>query len=92
MLSSSGSLKHLIDLAHPVLPQLADLLGDQTLGEIELAAADFDHLGLPLAPWPVVAFASCLSSLQCAQEPLAVARRDCCPQVPGSAARRDGRS
>ena len=33
----------LIDLAHPVLSQLADFLGDQPLGKVQLSAAGFDH-------------------------------------------------
>jgi hypothetical protein len=44
--------KHVVDMAHPVFPQLAHFLSDQALGQIELQAAQFNHIKPSRAPWP----------------------------------------
>lgn len=72
--------EHVIDVAHPVLPQVTDLFGDESVGEVHLAAAQFNHLRVP----PRLVFLHLrrlLLALKIAQQPLTVIRRNLCPQL-----------
>src|SRR6478735_3884216 len=44
-------LQHGIDVAHPVFPEIAHFLGNEAVAEIELAAAELDHLRPSRSPW-----------------------------------------
>ncbi len=50
-------LEHAVDVAHPVFPEIAHLLGDEAVAEAELAPTQLDHVkpsgaAWPVAPWP----------------------------------------
>src|SRR6266481_2753397 len=81
--------QHLIDRPHPVFPQSVDLLGHPPVGEVQLPAAQFDHVRPWRGPWPVRSWRSAWRAAACPRTARGCRPRSC-PQSPGSAPRRDG--
>jgi hypothetical protein len=46
-------VEHAVDVAHPVFPEIANLLGDEAVAEVELTTTQLDHVTPCRVPWPV---------------------------------------